>query len=198
MQRLLRTAGGLRGPRARRVLPCRSWASGLSSTIWGSLTGVLECHKGLERIQSAAPGRKGREQRSAKHDLASRSRDFENATPRSPHQSGGSFPNHLAERDLHLMKLHRKVVGSFRSTQWTGDSARLNSVLSTAPKRKQPPIKARQQGLPVSLADLRGCGCSATATPGVGQACPTSSAFRLLDRSSGVLGPLRRTIRLQP
>lgn len=156
MQRLLRTAGGLRGPRARRVLPCRSWASGLSSTIWGSLTGVLECHKGLERIQSAVPGRKGREQRSAKHDLASRSRDFENETLRSPHQSGGSFPNHLAERDLHLMKLHRKVVGSFRSTQWTVDSARLNSVLSTAPKRGQPPIKARQQGLPVSLADLRG------------------------------------------
>lgn len=95
----------------------------------------------------APPGHRGRVKQSTARNLLSRLRKYQHAVWAFLEDLRVDFDNHLAERDLRMVKVQQKVSGCFRSFPGAEAFARIRGYLSTLRKQDMPVLAALEATL---------------------------------------------------
>ena len=95
---------------------------------------ILEEGTAQNPIPEKAPGKRGRVKRGRIRSLIDRLRTYKGEVCRFADNPIVPFTNNQAERDLRMVRMKSKVIGTFRSEQGANDFLTIKSLTSTAAK----------------------------------------------------------------
>jgi transposase len=101
----------------------------------------------LPAIPPKPNGKRGKMAKSDAHNLWERLKDYESFVLLFAKESGVSFTNNRAERDLRMSKVKQKVSGCFRTELYAKAYCRISSYLQTMTNKGHNPLIAIQMAL---------------------------------------------------